>query len=92
MNMPEIHTRAKEMLLTEVKRLKREKGMNTLDAQREAARIVSSKLKAEKAEHPAAAFCRAHRDEMASLSEQKCQMISALCTAQADSPTQKLPR
>ena len=85
MSLPEIHLKAKVALLIEVRRLKREKGMNTLDAQREAARIVSARLKAEKAKHPAEDFCRAHRDELASTSGKMRQMISALCTAQAGS-------
>ena len=39
-----------------------------------------------KKKHPAEDFYRAHKDEMASLSEQELQLISALCIAQAGSP------
>lgn len=82
MSLPEIHLKAKAALLTEVKRLKREKGMNTLDAQREASRIVSARLKAEKAKHPAEDFCRAHREELAAPSAKTRQLISTLCDIQ----------
>ena len=79
------YAKVREMVLAETRRLKAQ-GLETAAAQRQAAKNIQAQLQGKAAEHPAAAFYHAHREEMASASKTMPTLLHGRIVGPPDSP------